>query len=89
MVWVGGGLTCPTACGIFQSQPGIELAFPASEGGFFTTGPAGKFPTLLLSVFKDLAPLGTSPEWNHTGFVRDWLIFLNIMSSRAFLVASW
>ena len=37
------GLSCPTACGILVSQPGIKTASPALEGGFFTTGPPGKF----------------------------------------------
>ena len=35
-------LSCPKACGILlQSQPGIEPASPALEGGFLTTGPWG------------------------------------------------
>ena len=59
----------PIACGILVPRPGIRLAPPALEGGFLTTGPPGKSPTLLFSVFKCLIPLGTSSEWNHTGFV--------------------
>ena len=34
-------LGCPAACGILVPQPGIELASPALEGGFLTTGPPG------------------------------------------------
>ena len=33
---------CRKACGISVPRPGIEPASPASEGGFFTTGPPGK-----------------------------------------------
>ena len=36
------GLSCPTACGILVSQPGIEPTFPALAGGFLTPGPPGK-----------------------------------------------
>ena len=38
------GLSCPAARGIFFPRPGIELASPALEGGFLTTGPPGKSP---------------------------------------------
>ena len=32
------GLSCSATCGILVSQPGIEPASPALEGGFLTTG---------------------------------------------------
>ena len=32
------GLTCPEACGILVSRPGIELESSALEGEFSTTG---------------------------------------------------
>ena len=38
------GLSCPAACGILVSGPGIKPTSPALEGGFFTTGPPGKSP---------------------------------------------
>ena len=38
-VVVAHGLSCPTACGILVSQPGIEPTFPALAGGFLTPGP--------------------------------------------------
>ena len=41
-VVVAHGLSCPTACGILVSQPGIEPTFPALAGGFLTPGPPGK-----------------------------------------------
>ena len=34
-------VSCPAACGILVSQPGIERVSPALEGGFLTTGPQG------------------------------------------------
>ena len=40
------GLSCPTACGISAPQLGIKPTSPALEGGFSTTGPPGKSPTL-------------------------------------------
>ena len=42
------GLNCPMACGILVPRPGIELMFPALQGGFLTTGPPGKVPAQLL-----------------------------------------
>lgn len=33
------GLICPTACGLFVPNPGIEPAPPALQGRFLTTGP--------------------------------------------------
>ena len=36
--------SCPTTCGILIPRPRIEPMSPAMEGGFLTTGPAGKFP---------------------------------------------
>ena len=41
-VVVAHGLSYPAACGILVPQPGIEPAYPALEGRFFTTGPRGK-----------------------------------------------
>ena len=35
-------LSCPTACVILVSQPGIKNMSPAMEGAFLTTGPPGK-----------------------------------------------
>ena len=35
-------LSCPMACGILIPPLEIELASPALEGGFLTTGPPGK-----------------------------------------------
>ena len=45
-VVAGHGLSCPTAYGILVPRPGIEPAFPASEGGSLTTGPPGKSSVL-------------------------------------------
>ena len=42
------GLRCSTACGILVPRPGIELMFPALQGGFLTTEPPGKVPAQLL-----------------------------------------
>ena len=36
------GLSCPTACGILVPGPGIEAMSPALQGGFLSTGSAGK-----------------------------------------------
>ena len=38
------GLNCLIACGILVPRQGIELASPALQGRFLTTGPPGKFP---------------------------------------------
>ena len=38
----GTWLSCPTACGVLVSQPGIEPTSPALQGGFLTTGPPQK-----------------------------------------------
>ena len=43
-VVVARKLSCPTACGILVSRPGIKPASPALKGGFLTTGPPGKSP---------------------------------------------
>ena len=37
-----GGFSCPKPCGISVSQPVIEPASPALEGGFLNTGPPEK-----------------------------------------------
>ena len=46
-------------------SPGVELTSPALAGGFFTTEPPGKPPTVLLSlVFRNsflLLPIQISP----------------------------
>ena len=44
---VACGLSCPVARGILVPGPGIELASPALQDGFLTTGPPGKSPTPL------------------------------------------
>ena len=36
------GLSCPAACRILVSQPGIKPTSPAMEGRFLATGPPGK-----------------------------------------------
>ena len=41
-VVVSHGLSCPAACGILVTWPGMEPGSPASEGRFSTTGPPGK-----------------------------------------------
>ena len=41
-VVVGHGLSCPMACGILVTRPGIKPVSPALEGGFFPTGTPGK-----------------------------------------------
>ena len=46
------GLSCPAACGILVSRSGIELASPALEGGFFTTGPPGKSLCFFISLLR-------------------------------------
>ena len=43
------GLSCSVACGNLVPQPGIEPTSPASQGGFLTTGPPEKSPSLSLS----------------------------------------
>ena len=57
-VVVAQGLSCPAACGILVPPPGMEPVSPALEGGFFTTGPPGKFryfiflKAIVSSIFK-------------------------------------
>ena len=41
-VVVAHGLSCPKACGILVSGPGMEPMFPALAGGFLTMEPLGK-----------------------------------------------
>ena len=61
-LWVTGSvvvahrLSCSTACGILVPQPGIKPASPALEGGFLTTGPAGKTLPCSLSLHYDFSP---------------------------------
>jgi len=43
-----GGLSCPKPCGILVPRPGVEPMSPALEGRFLTTGPPGKFLSVLL-----------------------------------------
>ena len=51
-VVVAQGISCPVACVVLAPRPEMELVFPASEGGFFTTGPPGKSSSLeLVAVF--------------------------------------
>ena len=40
------GLSCPKACGILVSQPGIKPTSLELEGEFLTTGPPGKSQSL-------------------------------------------
>ena len=47
------GLTRSLACGILVPRPGIEPMSPALHGGFLTTGPPGRSPTLLIGHSKD------------------------------------
>ena len=48
LLWLAGlvvvacQLSYPAACGMLVPRPGIELASPALEGRFLTTGPPGK-----------------------------------------------
>ena len=44
------GLSCPAARGILVPAPGMEPASPELEGGFLTTGPPGKSPTLTFEL---------------------------------------
>ena len=41
-------LSCPTSDGILAPQSGTALMFLALESGFFTTGPPGKPPEIIL-----------------------------------------
>ena len=45
-VVVTHGLSCPTACGILITQPGIKPTFPALEDGFLTNGPPVQFSSV-------------------------------------------
>ena len=40
------GLSCPTACGILITQPGIKPTFPALEDGVLTNGPPVQFSSV-------------------------------------------
>ena len=40
---VAHGLKCPSTCGLLAPYPGVESRSLALKGGFFTTGPPGKF----------------------------------------------
>ena len=46
-------LTHSLACGILVPRSGIEPMSPAWHGGFLTTGPPEKTPTLLIGHSKD------------------------------------
>ena len=46
-------VTCPQACEILVPGGGIEPAPSALQGGFLTTRPPGKSPTLLVGRSKD------------------------------------
>ena len=48
------GLSCSLACGILVSWPGIKPASPTLEGRFFTTGPPGKSPKVIVVIKPDL-----------------------------------
>ena len=56
-VVVAHRLSCPTAREILVPQPGIERASPALEGRFFTTGPPGKSPSLILNQKLEMIKL--------------------------------
>ena len=42
-------LSCPMACAILVSQPGIKPSSPPLEGRFLSTGPPGKSPKMFKS----------------------------------------
>ena len=42
---VAYGLICSESGGVLVPQPGIQVTFPALQGGYFTTGPPGKSPS--------------------------------------------
>ena len=44
------GLSCPVACGILVSQPGIKHVSSAFKGRFSTTGPSGT-SSQMLAIF--------------------------------------
>ena len=48
----GAWLSCPAACWILVTRPGIKPVSLALEGGFITTGPAGKSLSLTLKKKK-------------------------------------
>ena len=48
---VAHGLTCCMAYGILVPLPGIELASPALEGGFLTTGQSAKSSLILFFLY--------------------------------------
>ena len=54
-VVVARRLSCPSACGILVSRPGIERVSPELEGGFLTTGQPGKS---LLVLFNEHSCIG-------------------------------
>ena len=43
------GLSGSSACGVFLDQGWMEPVSPALAGGFFTTEPPGKLPSLQFS----------------------------------------
>ena len=48
-------LSCSMVCGILVSRPGIKPVSWASQSGFSTTGPPGKFPELIVCrLFDDV-----------------------------------
>ena len=54
---VARGLSCPVACGILVSRPGIKLVSPALQDQFLTTGPPGKSPRACIFLFERSTPL--------------------------------
>ena len=64
---VGQGLS--RACGIPAARPGIKPTSSASEGGFLTTGPPGKFPLFFNYRYCSVAAslLTCQQVYKHTG----------------------
>ena len=60
LFWIFG----PEACGIFAPWPGIEHAPPALEGKVLTTGPPGKFHSILF--FSELLNIGIFPIYAYS-----------------------
>ena len=53
---VASGLRGPEAGGVLVLQPGIEPTSPALEGGFLTTGPPGKAPSVSVLILPAAGP---------------------------------
>ena len=64
-------LSCPKGYGIFVPWLGMELASPALEGGFLTTGPPGKSPGD--KGFKDSTREALQCAWSACTQSSHWL----------------